>query len=93
MENFSQTYAGLNAKIRDGCVMGESLSEEKKSNAARIVHWATRSDISPLRYPGGKRKLAPFIADLIAKSNVRPELFVEPFAGGASVSVSLLEAD
>jgi len=59
----------------------------------RFVNWCTRSDISPLRYPGGKRKLAPLIADLIAKKNVRPELFVEPFAGGASVSISLLEAD
>ncbi|KVK45408.1 hypothetical protein L905_19400 [Agrobacterium sp. TS43] len=80
-------------EIRGRAVMGKSLSEETKSDDARIVHWATRSDISPLRYPGGKRKLAPFIADLIAKSNVRPELFVEPFAGGASVSISLLEAD
>lgn len=60
---------------------------------ARVVNWCTRSDISPLRYPGGKRKLAPLIADLISKTRVRPNLFVEPFAGGASVSISLLEAD
>jgi DNA adenine methylase len=61
-------------------------------DTARFVNWCTRSDISPLRYPGGKRKLAPLIADLISKASVRPELFVEPFAGGASVSISLLEA-
>lgn len=58
-----------------------------------VVNWCTRSDISPLRYPGGKRKLAPFVADLMARCDGRPELFVEPFAGGASVSISLLEAD
>lgn len=57
------------------------------------VRWSTRSDITPLRYPGGKRKLAPFIADMMMKADVRPTLFVEPFAGGAAVSVSLLEAD
>nr|WP_280741332.1 DNA adenine methylase [Rhizobium sp. 2MFCol3.1] len=58
-----------------------------------MVNWCTRSDISPLRYPGGKRKLAPLIADLISKAGTRPALFIEPFAGGASVSISLLEAD
>lgn len=56
------------------------------------VRWSTRSDITPLRYPGGKRKLAPFIADLMLKAGVRPALFAEPFAGGAAVSISLLEA-
>lgn len=68
---------------------GSKLEADKP----RVVNWCTRSDISPLRYPGGKRKLAPFIADLIAKTRVRPKLFIEPFAGGASVSISLLEAD
>lgn len=47
--------------------------------------------ISPLRYPGGKRKLLPLIADLISRSGP-VSLLVEPFAGGASVSVGLLEA-
>jgi len=66
---------------------------EQNPTLQKIVNWCTRSDISPLRYPGGKRKLAPFIADLISRTNCRPELFVEPFAGGASVSISLLEAN
>lgn len=57
-----------------------------------VVEWCTRSDVSPLRYPGGKRKLAPFMADLFQRTGLRPELFVEPFAGGAAVSISLLEA-
>lgn len=56
------------------------------------VPWCTRSDVSPLRYPGGKRKLAPFIADLIARANLDIDLFVEPFAGGGAVSISLLES-
>lgn len=65
------------------------LDGGKKQNT---VQWCTRSDISPLRYPGGKRKLAPLVADLIARTGVVPELFIEAFAGGASVSISLLEA-
>ncbi|WP_416407204.1 DNA adenine methylase [Agrobacterium rosae] len=66
---------------------------QSEVDTTQVVNWCTRSDISPLRYPGGKRKLAPLIADLIAKASIRPALFIEPFAGGASVSISLLEAD
>jgi DNA adenine methylase len=56
------------------------------------VPWCTRSDVSPLRYPGGKRKLAPFIADLITRAGLDVELLVEPFAGGSAVAISLLES-
>ncbi|WP_337182188.1 DNA adenine methylase [Shinella sp.] len=71
----------------------ENQEHDDTADTMRVVNWCTRSDISPLRYPGGKRKLAPLIADLISKTNIRPALFVEPFAGGASVSISLLEAN
>lgn len=46
--------------------------------------------ISPLRYPGGKRRLAAFIVETLKLNNLRPKLFVEPFAGGASVALQLL---
>ena len=44
---------------------------------------------SPLRYPGGKRKLAKFIADICHENNVMDH-YVEPYAGGASVALYLL---
>lgn len=44
---------------------------------------------SPLRYPGGKNKLAKFVA-LICKSNKIDGHYVEPYAGGASVALYLL---
>jgi DNA adenine methylase len=43
-----------------------------------------------LRYPGGKRRLAGYIAATIRLNGLRPKLFVEPFAGGASVALQLL---
>jgi DNA adenine methylase len=46
--------------------------------------------VSPLRYPGGKRKLAPFVDDLIIQNNMQNGTYVEPFAGGASVALYLL---
>lgn len=45
---------------------------------------------SPLRYPGGKRKLASFIAAIIEKNNLSDGHYVEPFAGGAAVAMELL---
>lgn len=44
---------------------------------------------SPLRYPGGKRKLAPLIRKMIEKTEKK--IYIEPFAGGASVALELVE--
>lgn len=44
---------------------------------------------SPLRYPGGKNKLAAFIAQICVDNNVNGH-YVEPYAGGASVALFLL---
>jgi len=45
---------------------------------------------SPLRYPGGKGKLARFVADVIRNNNLSDGLYVEPYAGGAAVAWELL---
>lgn len=46
---------------------------------------------SILRYPGSKARFCGFIAKTISLNAGRPRLFVEPFCGGASVSIALLE--
>lgn len=51
----------------------------------------SRVDVSPLRYPGGKRKLSGLIGSVVEEVAGRPSLFVEPFAGGAAVAIDLLE--
>lgn len=45
---------------------------------------------SPLRYPGGKGKLAPFMGLIINKMNIQNGTYIEPFAGGAGVALMLL---
>lgn len=50
------------------------------------------ASLSPLRYPGSKRKMLPAIRQLIVGNVPKPELLVEPFCGGGSVSLGLLEA-
>lgn len=45
---------------------------------------------SPLRYPGGKGKIANYMKLVILKYDLVGAEYVEPFAGGASVALSLL---
>ena len=48
---------------------------------------------SPLRYPGGKGKLAPFMRYMIKNLNIKGGAYIEPFAGGAGVALDLLFND
>lgn len=45
---------------------------------------------SPLRYPGGKRKVANFLKLLFLENRLLGGDYVEPYAGGAAVALSLL---
>lgn len=45
---------------------------------------------SPLRYPGGKGKVAAFFKQLFLDNGLCDGVYVEPYAGGASVALSLL---
>lgn len=45
---------------------------------------------SPLRYPGGKTQLSPFVVDLLRANNLYGGVYAEPFAGGAGVAWRLL---
>jgi len=45
---------------------------------------------APLRYPGGKAKLAPFIKGVLEENRLCDGHYVEPYAGGAGIGLSLL---
>ena len=45
---------------------------------------------SPLRYPGGKGRLAPFMKLLIQKTGHVGGVYIEPFAGGAGIALDCL---
>lgn len=48
---------------------------------------------SPLRYPGGKGKVANYIKVLLLDNDLVGSEYVEPYAGGASVALALLFED
>jgi DNA adenine methylase len=45
---------------------------------------------TPLRYPGGKRRLAAVVTRLLEINELKDVNYVEPYAGGAAVAIGLL---
>jgi len=45
---------------------------------------------SPLRYPGGKGKIAPLMKDILVENHLLDGIYVEPYAGGAGIALELL---
>ena len=56
------------------------------ASAFPVANVATVPQRSPLRYPGGKTWLVPHIRHWLKSTN--PEILIEPFAGGAIVSLT-----
>src|SRR3984957_4792676 len=50
----------------------------------RLVHF------TPLRYPGGKAKLAAYVKSLMKENRLLDGEYVEPYAGGAAIALELL---
>jgi DNA adenine methylase len=63
--------------------MINSMQNKKISSATRSL----------LRYPGSKARLAKFIGQSIKMNNFDYPVFIEPFCGGSSVSIALLESN
>lgn len=47
-------------------------------------------NLSPLRYPGGKAKLAPWFIKLMRENHISGGRYIEPYAGGSGVALHLL---
>jgi DNA adenine methylase len=60
---------------------------EHPGDSAPLVNY------SPLRYPGGKRKLAPYIKQLIKDNRLFGGEYAEPYAGGAAIALELLSLE
>ena len=45
---------------------------------------------TPLRYPGGKRRLSSVVSWLIEQNQLTDAEYVEPYAGGAAIALALL---
>ena len=59
----------------------------------KVVNVSSVPQRSPLRYPGGKTWLVPQIRKFLEGLDFRPEVFVEPFAGGGIASLTAVMED
>src|ERR1700691_1612770 len=57
----------------------------RKSQVVRRLNHVT-----PLRYPGGKGKVAAFVKQLMDRNGLLDGEYVEPYAGGAAIALELL---
>src|SRR6266481_4072294 len=57
-------------------------------SATKPINVASVPQRSPFRYPGGKTWLVPYIRDWLRHKIPRPTRLIEPFAGGAIVSLT-----
>jgi DNA adenine methylase len=60
-----------------------AVSEPTHQNQ-RLIHF------TPLRYPGGKAKLAAYVKALLKENRLLDGEYVEPYAGGAGIALELL---
>lgn len=55
----------------------------------KVVNVASVPKRSPFRYPGGKTWLIPYLRQWLNSLQTKPTLFLEPFAGGGIVSLTV----
>jgi DNA adenine methylase len=67
----------------------ELFGDEAPSAIQRIVNVASVPQRSPFRYPGGKTWLVPRIREWLGSRLQHPALFLEPFAGGGIISLTV----
>jgi DNA adenine methylase len=60
------------------------MSDPALPRQTRLTHF------TPLRYPGGKAKLSPFVKTLLKENRLLDGEYVEPYAGGAAIGMELL---
>src|SRR5258706_9901788 len=61
-----------------------STEPNKIAPRPRLIHF------TPLRYPGGKAKLANYVKTIIEANGLFDGEYVEPYAGGAGIALELL---
>lgn len=60
------------------------MKPETEGEPRSLVHF------TPLRYPGGKAKLAAYVKEIIRDNSLCDGEYIEPYAGGAGIALELL---
>ncbi|MEK7849934.1 MAG: DNA adenine methylase [Candidatus Omnitrophota bacterium] len=71
----------------------DNIKINQDSNLNRTVNVASVPQRSPFRYPGGKTWFIPTVRKWLRNKDKKPALFIEPFAGGGIVSLTVAFED
>ena len=85
---FSQSNAASTTEERAGRGVEPGVAQAIPVLSDMAVNVASVPQRSPLRYPGGKTWLVPEIRKFLSGLDFRPEVFIEPFAGGGIASLT-----
>lgn len=58
-----------------------------------VIQGQLKRNLSPLRYPGGKRNFVPLLTKIIEANNLQGINYIEPYAGGAGAALELLKSE
>ena len=73
----------------DGFFLEVREARRVRYDAERPINVASVPQRSPFRYPGGKTWFVPYLRDWLQSRSKLPTRFIEPFAGGAIVSLTV----
>lgn len=66
-----------------------TLFKEDCGIKEQVVNVASVPQRSPFRYPGGKTWLVPTVRRWLSSKKIKPVQFIEPFAGGGIISLTV----
>jgi DNA adenine methylase len=66
---------------------------ETNGGPSNVINVAQIPQRSPFRYPGGKTWLVPHVRSWLRNISEKPGIFIEPFAGGGIVSLTIAFED
>jgi DNA adenine methylase len=77
-----------------GCRLGRATAPSHRQRIrGQVTNVASVPHRSPFRYPGGKTWLAPHVRRWLRSLPHKPREFIEPFAGGAIIGLSVAFED
>lgn len=71
-------------------IADERAGHWERSTTLECKNPAVSGFFTPLRYPGGKGRLGPWLAELMMHNRIAGGWYVEPYAGGAGAALFLL---
>lgn len=71
----------------------QTLLFSNETEEPKAVNVASVPQRSPFRYPGGKTWFVPRLREWLRAQHKKPQLFIEPFAGGGIISLTAVFED